>query len=378
MARMRKILRVTVIVVAIFVVVVLLPLAVVLSHDSACAATPALPAGATPMKGIAYRCYGSPDVLKVEDMEKPVAADDQILVKVHAASINPLDWHYVHGTPYIMRLASGIGAPNDPRVGVDYAGTVEAVGKTVTRFHPGDEVFGGRNGALAEYVTVRESKNIVAKPSNVSFEQAAGVGIAGITALQALRDTGHLQAGQKVLINGASGGVGTFAVQIAKALGAEVTGVCSTRNLDLVRGIGADHVLDYTKEDFTRRAERYDLILDLVGNLALLDAEQTLTPAGRIVVIGGGGPEGKWIKPLMGPIKAQVLKPFVHHEMRFMLAELTPADLNFLGELMRSGKLTPVVDRSYPMNETREAMHYLEQGHARGKVVIRMVDDAKS
>jgi NADPH:quinone reductase-like Zn-dependent oxidoreductase len=375
MARLRKIFRVTLIVLTVLLIVVLVPLSLVLSHDSPCAAAPALRAGTATMKGVAYRCYGTPDVLNVEDLEKPVPADDQVLVRVRAAGINPLDWHYMHGTPYIMRLQSGIGSPEDPRIGVDYAGTVEAVGSKVTRFHPGDEVFGGRNGALAEFVTVRESRNIVAKPSNVSFDQAGGVAVAGITALQALRDVGHLQSGQKVLINGASGGVGTFAVQIAKALGAEVTGVCSTKNLELVRRIGADHVIDYTQQDFTRAGGSYDLIVDMVGNVALLRAEKTLTPAGRIVIVGGGGPEGKWIEPFLGPIKTVLLKPFVHHEMRFMLAELNPKDLDVLGDLMRSGKLTPVVDRTYPLAEARDAMRHLEQGHARGKVIIALGGD---
>jgi len=375
MARLRKIFRVTLIVVMLFVVVVLVPLSLVLSHDSACAQAPALRAGAATMQGVAYHCYGTPDVLSVEPLEKPAVADDQILVRVRAAAINPLDWHFMHGTPYIMRLQSGIGRPDDPRIGVDYAGIVEGVGSKVTRFHAGDEVFGGRNGALAEYITVRESRNIVAKPANVSFEQAGGVGVAGITALQALRDAGQLRAGQKVLINGASGGVGTFAVQIAKALGADVTGVCSTKNLDLVRRLGADHVIDYTRQDFTRAADHYDLILDMVGNVALLDAEKTLTPSGRIVIVGGGGPDGKWIQPLLGPIKATLLKPFVHHEMRFMLAELNPTDLTFLAELMRSGKMTPVVDSTYALRDVRDAMRHLEQGHARGKVVIALAGD---
>jgi NADPH:quinone reductase-like Zn-dependent oxidoreductase len=374
MARFFKVLRKVLGVLLLLVTLGLASLALVISHDSACGPAPAPPGNTTLMKAVVYSCYGSPEVLRVAQVEKPVPADDQVLVKVRAASINPLDWHYMRGTPYIMRLEAGIGAPKGGRLGVDYAGTVEAVGKDVTRFHPGDEVFGARNGALADYVTVRDSKNILPKPSNISFEQAAGVGVAAITALQSLRDKGQLKAGQKVLINGASGGVGTFAVQIAKALGADVTGVCSTKNLELVRSLGADHVIDYTKQDFTKGTERYDLIVDNVGNVALLDAETVLTPNGRIVIVGGGGPEGKWIEPLMGPIKALFLKPFVHHEIGFILAELKPADFTYLSELMQSGRMTPVIDHVYPMQDAGEAMRHLEQGHARGKVIVTMED----
>jgi NADPH:quinone reductase-like Zn-dependent oxidoreductase len=375
-ARIRKVVRV----VLILVPVVLVPLALVMSHDARCDAAPAVPADAATMKGIVHRCYGTPDVLKVEDIEKPVPADDQVLVKVHTAAVNPLDWHYVHGMPYIMRFDSGLGAPSNPRLGVDFAGTVEAVGKNVKRFRPGDEVFGGRTGAFGEYVTIREDRAVVPKPANVTFEQAASVPIAAITALQALRDKGHIQAGQKVLINGASGGVGTFAVQIAKSFGAEVTGVCSTRNLDLVRSLGADHVIDYTKEDFTRSEPHYDLIVDMVSTHGLLEYRRVLTPDGIYVGVGGAGgaEEGKWIGALTLPIKAMLLKPFVHQPMRFMLAELNQQDLNLLSDLMQAGKLKPVIDRSYKLSEVPEAVRYLEQGHARGKVVIAVMDDKKS
>src|ERR1700719_4696462 len=221
-------------------------LALVMSHTSPCGPAPSPPAGATLMKGGVYRCYGSPEVLRYEDIAKPTPAEDEVLVKVRAASVNPLDWHYMEGTPYMVRIGAGFGKPENPRLGVDFAGTVEAVGRNVTRFKPGDEVFGGKFGAFAEYVAVREDRALALKPNNMTFEQAAAVPIAAVTALQALRDTGKLRPGQKVLINGASGGVGTFAVQIAKSLGAEVTGVCSTRNVDLVRSLGADHVIDYT------------------------------------------------------------------------------------------------------------------------------------
>src|SRR5712664_3464535 len=240
------------------------------------------------LKAIVYSDYGSPDVLKLEEIEKPTPGDDQVLVRVRAASVNPLDWHYMRGTPYFMRMEAGLRKPKVTRLGVDFAGTVEAVGRNVKRFKPGDEVFGGRTGAFGEYVTVREDRAVVLKPANLTFEQAASVPVAAITALQGLRDKGKVQPGQKVLINGASGGVGTFAVQIAKSFGAEVTGVCSTRNVDMVRSLGADHVIDYTKEDFTNSAQRYDLILDNVGNHSMLENRRILTPNGRFVLIGGG------------------------------------------------------------------------------------------
>jgi len=373
MSRFRKVLRVLKIVL-IVLLVAMVPLALVLSHDSPCAAAPVLGAGATPMKAIISRCYGPADVLKLEDIEKPTPADDQVLVKVHAAAANPLDFHYMHGTPYIMRMDSGIGAPKNTRLGVDFAGTVEAVGKNVTRFHPGDEVFGGRNGAFGEYVTVREDRNIVLKPANVTFAQAASVPIAAITALQALRDNGKIQAGQKVLVNGASGGVGTFAVQIAKSFGAEVTGVCSTKNLDMVRKIGADHVIDYTKEDFTKGEQHYDLIVDTVGTHSLLDYKRVMNPEARWVMVGG--PVDNWLAGLLGTIVyAKMLSPFVSQKFGMMLAELNPGDLKIIADLMQSGKVTPVIDKTYTLSEVPEALHYLEQGHARGKVVISVVAD---
>jgi NADPH:quinone reductase-like Zn-dependent oxidoreductase len=270
--------------------------AYMLSHNDPCEPGPA-PAGAAPrMKAFVYRCYGAPEVVKLEDVAKPTPKDDELLVRVRAASVNPLDWHFVRGEPYVMRMSAGFGKPADITLGVDFSGTVEAVGRNVTRFKPGDAVFGGRNGAFAEYLRVREDRVVALKPDNVSFEQAAGVAIAAVTALQALRDEGQLQAGQKVLVNGASGGVGTFAVQIAKAFGAEVTGVCSSRNVELVRSIGADRVIDYTREDFTRGNERYDVIVDNVGNHPFLDYRRVLRPQGRVVVVGGPG--GRWIGPL--------------------------------------------------------------------------------
>ncbi len=324
------------------------------------------------MKAVVYTNYGSPDVLEIRDIKKPVPNDDQVLIKVRAASINPLDWHFMEGTPYIMRaIGVGLRKPKDPRLGVDYAGTVEAVGKNVTQFKPGDEVLGGKSGAFAEYVCARADRAIVLKPANITFEQAASVPIAAITALQGLRDKGKIQPGQKVLINGASGGVGTFAVQIAKSFGADVTGVCSTRNLDMVRSLGADHVIDYTKEDFTKNGQRYDLILDNVGTQPLSGFRRALQPKGICVMIGGGGPnDGGLIGPLGRPVKALLLSPFISQKMGMLVAELNKKDLTILGDLMQSGKVTPVIDRTYPLSKIAEAIRYLEQGHARGKVVI--------
>ncbi len=352
----------------IFFGVTISSLALVLSHNSACEPAPAVSDEMGVMKAIVYRCYGSPDVLGYEDVKKPTPADDEVLIKVVAASVNPLDWHYMRGSPYIMRLMSGLGAPKETSMGVDFAGTVESVGRNVKQFRPGDEVFGGTGGAFAEYVTVPEDRALVAKPANVSFAQAASVPIAAITALQALRDKGKIRPGQKVLINGASGGVGTFAVQIAKSFGAEVTGVCSTRNVDLVRSIGADHVIDYTREDYTENGQRYDLIIDNVGNHSLLANKRVLNPDGIFVIIGG--PKGNWLSPLMNPIKALMFSPFVGQEFVMILAELRKDDLAILGDLIQSGKVTPVIDRSYPLSEVPAAIRYSEEGHARGKIII--------
>jgi NADPH:quinone reductase-like Zn-dependent oxidoreductase len=331
------------------------------------------------MKAVVYANYGSPDVLEIRDIKKPVPNDDQMLIKVRAASINPLDWHFIEGTPYIMRMGVGLRKPKDPRLGVDMSGQVEAVGKNVTLFKPGDEVFGARNGAFAEYVCARADRAIVLKPANMTFEQAASVPIAAVTALQGLRDKGKIQPGQKVLINGASGGVGTFAVQIAKSFGAEVTGVCSGKNVDLVRSLGADHVIDYTKEDFTKGEQRYDLILDNVGNQPLSGFRHTLQPKGICVMIGGGGPnDGGLIGPMGRPVQAMLMSPFVSQKMGMFMAELNKSDLTILADMMQSGKVTPVIDRTYPLSQIADAIRYLEQGHAHGKVVITMQPDDKS
>ncbi len=324
-----------------------------------------------PTKAITYCDYGTADVLRLEDVEKPVPGDNELLVRVHAAGVNPLDWHYMRGTPYLMRLSSGLRKPQDIRLGVDYAGTVEAVGRNVTRFKPGDEVFGGRSGALAQYVVAKQDGAVALRPANVSVEQAGAVAIAATTALQGLRDAGRLKAGDKVLINGASGGVGTFAVQIAKSMGAEVTAVCSTRNVGLVRALGADHVVDYTRDDYTSGDVRYDAILDNVGNRSLAENRRVLEPDGRYVLIGGGGPEaGKWIGPLVKPLQALVTAPFVSQRMGMFLATLTREDMQQLAELMHSGVVTPVIDRRYALDEAAAAIRYLEQGRARGKVVV--------
>jgi NADPH:quinone reductase-like Zn-dependent oxidoreductase len=324
------------------------------------------------MKAVVYTDYGPPDVLQIRDIKKPVPNDDQVLVKIRAASVNPYDWHFIRGTPYVMRMMiGGLRKPKDPRVGVDYAGTVEAVGKNVTLFKPGDEVFGNRTGAFAEYVCARADRAMALKPASVTFEQAASVPVAALTALQGLRDHGKVQPGQKVLINGASGGVGTFAVQIAKTLGADVTGVCSGRNVDLVRSIGADHVIDYTKEDFTKSNERYDVILDNVGTQPLSGFRRVLKPEGICVMIGGGGPnEGNWVGPMSRPIKAKLMSPFIDQKIGMMMAEGNKDDLTILADLMQSGKVTPVIDRTYPLSEIREAVRYVETGRARAKVII--------
>jgi NADPH:quinone reductase-like Zn-dependent oxidoreductase len=354
----------------IFLALSISSLALVLSHNADCEPAPAVSNESETMKAIVYRCYGSPEVLQFEDIEKPAPADDEVLVKVVAASVNPLDWHYMRGAPYFMRLGTGLGRPKDSRLGVDFAGTVEAVGSDVKNFKPGDEVFGGQTGAFAEYVIIPGDRALAMKPANMTFAQAASVPIAAITALQALRDSGKIEPGQNVLINGASGGVGTFAVQIARSFGAEVTGVCSTRNVEMVRSLGADHVFDYTKEDYTESGEQYDLIIDMVGNHSLSANRQVLSPEGKFVIIGG--PKGNWLGPVMGPIKALVLSPLVDQEFGMMIARMDKQDLTILGEFMQSGEMTPVIDRSYPLSEVAAAIRYSEEGHARGKIIINV------
>ena len=289
---------------------------------------------------------------------------------MRAASVNPLDWHYMRGTPFVLRLAAGLRKPKVTRLGADLAGQVDAVGKHVTQFQAGDEVFGVCKGAFAEYVCASESA-VVLKPANVTFEQAAAVPVAAFSALQGLRDKGQIRRGQKVLINGAAGGVGTFAVQLAKVFGADVTGVCSTRNLDMVRSIGAHHVIDYTQEDFTTSGQQYDLIFDAAGNHSLSDCRRALTPKATLVLVGGPN-KGRWVGPLTGVLKAVVVSRFVSQKLRPCLAHSSKADLIVLRELLEAGKVAPVIDRSYPLSDVPEAIRYLEEGHARGKVVIRM------
>ena len=324
------------------------------------------------MKAIEYTKYGPPEVLEFKEVEKPTPKDNEVLIKIHAASVNPLDWHYTRGVPLMLRAGAGLRKPKDPRLGVDFSGNVEAVGRDVTQFKPGDEVYGARTGAFAEYVCKVE-KTLALKPVNLTFEQAAAVPVAACTALQGLRDKGQIQPGQKVLINGAAGGVGTFAVQIAKSFGAEVTGVCSTRNVDMVRSLGADQVIDYTKEDFTRSEHRYGLILDNAGNRSLSDLRRVLTPNGTLVFNGGGplsASQGRLLGPLAHSIRATMLSRFVSQKVATFLASVTKEDLLFLKELIEAGKVTPIIDRTYPLSETAEAICYLEDGHARAKVVI--------
>ena len=322
------------------------------------------------MKAIAYKEYGSADVLELKEIRKPDVEGDAVLVRVRAASANPYDWHFMRGVPYIARLmATGLRKPKHSVLGTDVAGEVEAVGTAVTRFRSGDEVYGFVGaGGFAEYVSAPE-KLLAIKPANLSFEQAATVPLAAVTALQGLRDAGEIRSGQKVLIVGASGGVGTFAVQIAKWYGADVTGVCSTRNLELVRSIGADRVLDYTREDFTRSGQRYDLIFQLAGTASPSALRRVLTPKGRLVLSSGDSP-GRLIGPIGRILKAVLLSPLVGQTLRPFVAKPSSDDLQFLRELIEAGRIKPVIDRTYPLRESADAIRYLETGRARGKVVI--------
>jgi NADPH:quinone reductase-like Zn-dependent oxidoreductase len=329
-----------------------------------------------PMKAIRFCEYGSPDVLKFEDVEKPAPNDDQVLIRVHAASLNFIDPGVMRG-PWPLRLMSGLRKPEKTGLGNDVAGQVEAVGKNVTQFKPGDEVFGVGRPSLAEYACARE-RGLLIKPANVTFEQAGAVAWAGFTALQGLRQ-GKIQPGQKVLINGATGGVGTFAVQIAKSLGAKVTGVCSTGKVDLVRSIGADHVIDYTKEDFTKGDQRYDVIFDNVNNHSFSDRRRVLTPNGICVLagIGGAGQHEGQLMRIAGVLKADLLSRFTDQKFVRYGTTTNKEDLKLLSDLMQTGKVTPVIDRTYKLSETAEAMRYFEEGHARGKVVITVEQDNK-
>lgn len=317
------------------------------------------------MKAIVQDKYGSAEVLHVRDVQRPETGDDEVLVRVHAASIHVGDWILMTGSPFVMRFATGLRAPRNPVPGTDVAGIVEAVGKAVQRLRPGDEVFGWCAGAFAEYVSASEEQ-FVLKPNNLTFEQAAAVGVSATTALQLLRDNGKVEPGQKVLINGASGGVGTFAVQIARAFGAEVTGVCSTKNVDLVRSIGADHVIDYTREDFTTGERRFDLILDNVGNHSMARTRRALTPLGTLISNGGGHDGGKLGRTVRTMLVSMVVRQQARPSVKFQNHD----DLVALRELVEAGRITPVIDGTYPLNETPKAIGRVAAGHARGTIVI--------
>ena len=323
------------------------------------------------MKAILQDKYGSPDVLGLEDIDKPEVGDGDVLVVVLAASAHIGDWHFMTGLPYLFRIAgSGLRAPRTRVRGTDMAGRVEATGKDVTRFQAGDEVFGVCDGAFAEYATAR-SDRVAPKPANLTVEQAATVPTSGCTALQAVRNKGKVAPGQKVLIIGAAGGVGSFAVQIAKAFGAHVTGVCSTTKVDLVRSIGADDVIDYTRDDFAETGERYDVVLDIAGNRSVSHLRRALVPRGTLVIVGGEG-GGRWFGGVDRQLRASMLSPFVSQKLGTFVAKANGEDLLVLKELIEAGKVTPVIDKAYPLSEVPEAIRHLQEGHARGKVVITM------
>ena len=325
------------------------------------------------MKAIAHDGYGPPDILQLRELDRPEVGDDGVLVRVHAASLNPVDWHVMRGEPFLIKVINGFRPPKGSVPGVDVAGEVEQVGANVTGLRRGDAVFGRHNGSLAEWVCGSEDK-LVPKPAALTWEQAAAIPVAGSTALQAVRDHGRLEPGQSVLVNGAAGGVGTFAVQIARALGGEVTAVCSTRNVELVRSLGADHVVDYTAEDFTRSGRRYDLVLQICGDHSLSALRRAVAADGTLVLVGSGtGRSGKGydvLGPLASMIRGALVSRFTRQRIRMFITKGRNADLVFLGELAAAGKLTPVVDRTYPLADAAEAIRYLEAGHARGKVVV--------
>jgi len=345
-------------------------LALVLSNTDDCGPAPTVSSDSELMKAIVYRCYGSADVLEYTDVVKPMPADNEVLVKVKASSVNPKEWHYMRGTPYLLRIMAGLGAPDDIRLGTDYSGVVEAVGKDVTKFKVGDEVFGYSRGAFAQYTVVREERGITLKPGNVSFQQAGSVAVAGVTAIQALRDKGKIESGQKVLINGASGGVGTFAVQIAKSFGAEVTGVSSAKNHAMVKSIGADYMIDYKTENYTESGIKYDLIIDMVGNHSLLSNREAMKDQGRLVMVGGA--KGDWIAPVMGILSSMVISPFVEQKFEKIIASLKREDMELLAEMMEKGALISQLDDSFPLSKTADAIRYSESGRARGKIALEI------
>jgi len=319
------------------------------------------------MKAILHQCYGRPDVLELRDVDKPTIGDDEVLVRVHASSVNPVEWYGVSG-PYFARIGNGLRRPKDQTVGADLAGVVEAVGRNVTRFEPGDEVFGVSGASWAEYTIAREDR-LAKKPPNLSFEEAAAVPVAGVTALQALRDKGQVQTGEKVLINGASGGVGTFAIQLAKVLGADVTAVCSTGNVDQARSLGADRVVDYTKEDFTKLGVRHDVVLDIAGSRSFLEIRRVMTPEARFVLVGG-----RMTYRGLGPLPhvgGTILKSkFRSQSVTFFVAKITTENLTYLADLLEAGTLNSVIDRTYELSEAPDALAYLGEGHAKAKIVI--------
>jgi NADPH:quinone reductase-like Zn-dependent oxidoreductase len=321
------------------------------------------------MKAFTRTVYGGPEVLRLEDLPMPTPAAHQLLIRVRAASVNPLDWHYMRGKPYIMRMSSGYRRPKRTRIGADLAGEVVAVGANVSEFKPGDRVFGTANGAFGEY-NLAGPDRVAPMPAGLSFEEAAAVPVAGTTALEALRDQAKVQAGQRLLINGAAGGVGTFAVQLAKAFGLHVTGVCSARNIELVRSLGADRVIDYGRESFIHEDVRYDAVLDSIGNHPITAVRRVLTPTGTCVVVGG--PDGRWLGPLAYGLSAVLLSPFVSQSLRLFIATGAKQDFVVLRDLIEAGKLKPAIDRCYPLAELPEAIRYLETGHARAKVVIQI------
>jgi NADPH:quinone reductase-like Zn-dependent oxidoreductase len=323
------------------------------------------------IKGFTRETYGPADALQLREIEGPVIEDDAVLVRVRAVAVNPFDWHMLTGVPYIVRIAVGLREPKTGSLGVDFAGTVEAVGKDVTEFEPGDEVYGGRRGAFAGYVSVAAAGAVAPKPANLTFEQAAAVPMAGITALQGLRDKGGIQPGNKVLINGASGGVGTFAIQIAKAFGAEVTGVCSPHNVDNAASLGADHVIDYTNEDFTATGRRYDLILDVAFNRSWAEYRRVLAAEG--VLVGVGGPKtNRWVGSMGKRLRVGLAARFGSRKAPFFLADLNKEDLLVLKRLIEDGQVAPFVERQYELAELPDALDYVAQGHARGKIVVTM------
>lgn len=356
---------------AILLTVAIAALAVTISYTGGCedVEPAAIDNG---MRAVVGRCYGGPEVLTVETIGRPEPADDEVLVRVRAAALNPLDWHYMRGSPYIMRLEAGIGRPADIRTGVDFSGVVEAVGADVTRFAPGDAVFGGANGAFAEYLVVRGTRALAQMPDGMSFEAAAGLPIAAITALQAVRDKGDVGPGDRVLVNGASGGVGTYTVQIAKAFGATVTGVSSARNHELVSGLGADRMIDYKTASYVDEDTKYDVIIDMIGNHSIADNRKVLADGGRFVVVGGA--KGNWIAPFTGPIRAMLASSDNGQTFHTLFARLVGEDLEALADLVDEGKLVTAIDREYALDNVAEAMAYSESGRARGKIVLLVSD----